>query len=471
MLDAINSIIGQVNHILWDYLLIFLLIGTGLYFTLRLKFVQFVNFGEMFRLLGEGFTGKGRTHKNQVSSFQAFCIATASRVGTGNLAGVATAIAAGGPGAVFWMWIVALVGSASAFVESLLAQLFKERGGDSFIGGPAYYIRKGLNMPWMSTLFAVVICITFGLIFNAVQANTIAQAYDAAFGVSPYIMAAILAVSTLVIIFGGVQRIAKLVGVMVPVMAILYILLAIVIIAMNIGQVPGIIKSIFTSAFGVEQVFGGGVGAAISYGVKRGLFSNEAGMGSAPNAAATAAVSHPVKQGFIQALSVFTDTIIICTCTAVVVLLYGADVGYANMAGDGIQLTQNAVNQFIGAWGGPFIAICILLFAYSSIIGNYYYSEANIRYMTKNRAVLNGFRILVGVLVVWGAVAGLDIVWNFADLTMGVMAVINIVAILLLGKLALHLYHDYKSQKAEGKNPTFHAETLPDIDKKDIECW
>ncbi len=471
MLDVINNLIGQVNHILWDYLLIFLLLGTGVYFTLKFRFIQFTNFGEMFRLLGEGFSGKGKTHKNQVSSFQAFCIATASRVGTGNLAGVATAIAAGGPGAVFWMWIVALVGSASAFVESVLAQLYKERGGDSFIGGPAFYIRKGLKMPWMSTLFAIVICITFGLIFNAVQANTIAQAYQSAFGISPYIMATLLCVVTLFVIFGGVQRIARIVGVMVPIMAILYILLAVFIIVMNIGQVPGIIKSIFASAFGFEQVLGGGVGAAISYGIKRGLFSNEAGMGSAPNAAATAAVSHPVKQGFIQALSVFTDTIIICTCTAVVVLLYGADVGYANMQGDGIQLTQSAVNQFIGAWGGPFIAICILLFAYSSIIGNYYYSEANIRYMTKSRAVLNGFRVLVGVLVVWGAVAGLDIVWNFADLTMGVMAIINIVAILLLGKLAYRLYMDYKAQKERGKNPTFNSETLPDIDKQDIECW
>ena len=471
MLETINQIIGQVNHILWDYLLIFLLLGTGLYFTLRFRFVQFTNFGEMFRLLGEGFSGKGKTHKNQVSSFQAFCIATASRVGTGNLAGVATAIAAGGPGAVFWMWIVALVGSASAFVESTLAQLYKEKGGDSFVGGPAYYIRKGLNMPWLSAIFAVVISITFGLIFNAVQANTIAQAYDTAFGVSPVLMAVILCVATLLVIFGGVQRIAKLVGIMVPIMAIFYILLAVVIIVMNIEQVPGIIKTIVSSAFGFEQVLGGGVGAAISYGIKRGLFSNEAGMGSAPNAAATAAVSHPVKQGFIQALSVFTDTIIICTCTAVVVLLYGADVGYANMEGNGINLTQNAVNQFIGAWGAPFIAICILLFAYSSIIGNYYYSEANIRYMTKSSAVLNGFRVMVGAMVVWGAVAGLDIVWNFADVTMGVMAVINIVAILLLGKLALRLYHDYQAQKRSGKNPTFKSANLPDIDKKDIECW
>ena len=322
-MEILNNWISGINDLLWSYVLIIMLLGCAFWFTFKTRFVQFRMFREMIRVLGDS-ANKAHEGEKHISSFQAFAVSLASRVGTGNLAGVATAIAVGGPGAVFWMWIIALLGSASAFVESTLAQLYKRKGKDSFIGGPAYYMRYGLGLNWMGALFAILISVTFGFAFNSVQSNTICEAMQGSFGFDPKIVGAILTVLTLVIIFGGIQRIAKVSSVLVPMMALGYVALALGIVLFNITELPTVIKLIVSSAFGWEQAVGGTVGAALMQGIKRGLFSNEAGMGSAPNVAATASVTHPVKQGLIQTLGVFTDTLLICTCTAFIILFSGA---------------------------------------------------------------------------------------------------------------------------------------------------
>jgi AGCS family alanine or glycine:cation symporter len=444
-----NEIIISINDAIWTYLLIGGLIFTGLYFTIKSRFIQFTHIKEMFRLLGEGV----KSEKGSVSSFQAFCISVAARVGTGNLAGVATAIAIGGPGAVFWMWVIALIGSVSAFVESTLAQIYKQKDGTSYIGGPAYYIDKGLNKRWMAVLFAIVISVTFGLVFNSVQSNTITLAFNATFGADRMYLGAVVTLLSVLVIFGGVQRIAKVSAVIVPVMAVAYVLLALVLVVMNISHFPAVIELIITNAFGFEEVMAGGVGAAIMQGVKRGLFSNEAGMGSAPNAAATATVPHPVNQGLIQSLGVFTDTLIICSCTAFIILVSDAPLDGSIK---GIELTQLAVSHQIGSLGNYFISICILFFAFSSIIGNYYYGEANIRFITPKRIYLNIYRVAVGAMIFFGSIASLDIVWSLADLTMAVMTLINLIAILLLRKVAMEALRDYNAQKKAGiKNPIY----------------
>lgn len=470
-----NELITQVNDALWGYVLIGVLVACGIWFTLRTKGVQFRMIGEMFRLLTdsatsgiEGLADQNKSHKH-ISSFQAFAVSVATRVGTGNLAGVATAIAVGGPGAVFWMWIIALIGSATAFVESTLAQLFKKRHNDSFIGGPAYYILNGLHSKWMAYLFAVVITITFGLSYNSIQANTICQAMQEAFGWNPLVVGLVLAALALAIVFGGIHRIANVSSVLVPIMAIGYFILVVVIILMNLEHIPHVLKVIITNAFGLEQGVGGAVGATIMNGVKRGLFSNEAGEGSAPNVAATATVSHPVKQGLIQALGVFTDTLMVCSCTAFVILISGL---YNVQELNGIALTQAALGSEIGSTGPVFIAVAILLFAFSSIIGNYYYGEANIRFMTSSNTVLTIYRIFSGgVVVVFGALASLEIVWNLGDLCMALLTACNLVAIVMLGKYVFRLLDDYRSQKRKGiKEPVFHRSQLPEIEKE-LECW
>nr|WP_302830405.1 alanine/glycine:cation symporter family protein [uncultured Bacteroides sp.] len=461
------EIINFINDLLWTYILIALLLGCAVWFTLKTRFVQFRMIKEMILLLGDS-ANKSNTEEKHISSFQAFAISIASRVGTGNLAGVATAIAVGGPGAVFWMWVIALFGASSAFVESTLAQLYKVKGKDSFIGGPAFYMRKGLKQPWMGTLFAVLITITFGFAFNSVQSNTLCAAFEGAFGFDHVIVGSIITVFTLIIIFGGVQRIAKVTSIIVPVMALGYIALALIIVLLNIQELPGVIEQIISHAFGWEQALGGGVGMALMQGIKRGLFSNEAGMGSAPNVAATAHVTHPVKQGLIQTLGVFTDTLIICTCTAFIILFSGAPLdGSAN----GVQLTQYALSNEIGSVGGIFVAVALFFFAFSSILGNYYYGEANIRYLTRRKWVLNSYRILVGGMILFGALATLDLAWSLADITMGLMALCNLIAISLLGKYAFKLLEDYRAQKRAGiKDPVFTKERLKEVEK-DIECW
>ncbi|WP_195663451.1 alanine/glycine:cation symporter family protein [Bacteroides congonensis] len=461
------TFINEINDILWTYILIIMLLGCAVWFSIRTRFVQFRMIREMIVLLSES-AGKGKHAEKHVSSFQAFAISIASRVGTGNLAGVATAIAIGGPGAIFWMWVIALLGASSAFIESTLGQLYKIRGKDSFIGGPAYYMKKGLKQPWMGMLFAVLISVTFGFAFNSVQSNTICAAAEHAFGFNHAILGGVLTILTLVIIFGGIRRIARVSSVIVPVMALGYIGLALVIVVLNIRHLPDVIALIVSHAFGWEQALAGGVGMALMQGIKRGLFSNEAGMGSAPNAAATAHVSHPVKQGLIQTLAVFTDTLLICTCTAFIILFSGAPLdGSAN----GVQLTQQALTNEIGASGSIFVAVALFFFAFSSILGNYYYGEANIRFITQRKWVLHAYRILVGGMVLFGSLATLDMVWSLADVTMALMAICNLVAILFLGKYAIRLLNDYRTQKKAGiQSPVFKKETMPDIEK-DLECW
>ena len=463
MLDFIT----QLNNALWGYLLIAALLGCGIWFTWRTRFVQFRMMGEMLRLLTDSPISTSR--EQHISSFQAFAVSVATRVGTGNLAGVATAIAVGGPGAVFWMWLIALIGAATAFVESTLSQLFKRRHSESFIGGPAYYMLHGLHSRWMSTLFAVLITVTFGLSYNSIQSNTICSAMHEAFGWEPLWTGIVLAVISLIVVFGGIHRIARVSAILVPLMAIGYFVLAVVVITMNAEQIPHVLKVIVLDAFGVQQVAGGGIGATMMIGIKRGLFSNEAGEGSAPNVAATADVSHPVKQGLIQALGVFTDTLLVCSCTAFIILFSGL---YTTPELNGIALTQAALQQEIGSWGKFFIAVAVLLFAFSSIIGNYYYGEANVRHLTGNRHVTTLYRLLSGgIFVLFGALATLEIVWSLGDLCMALLTGCNLIAIIALGRYAFRLLDDYREQKRRGiREPVFHRHQLPEIET-DVECW
>lgn len=475
-MEFLNKLILLVNDFIWTYILIAMLIVIGFYFTFRTKFVQFTNIKEMFKLLGEGTSSKDKS-KNEVSSFQAFCIGTASRVGTGNLAGVASAIAIGGPGAVFWMWLIALIGSASAFIESTLAQIYKVKDGDSFRGGPAYYMEKGLKKKWMGVIFSTLIIICFGFAFNSVQSNTITAAFNSAFGINKLFLGSLITIASAIIIFGGVKSIAKISSIIVPIMAVAYILVALFIIITNITELPSVFKMIFSNAFGVKQIIGGGIGAALLNGIKRGLFSNEAGMGSAPNAAATATVSHPAKQGLIQTLGVFTDTLIICTSTAFIVLLSSDtlvqhattnNIAIADIAG--IELTQIAVSSQVGSWGQYFIAFCIFFFAFSSIIGNYYYGETNIQFISTKKIYLYIYRILVIAMVLFGSVASMQFVWSIADVFMGLMAILNLIAIVLLGKIAIKALQDYTAQKKAGKNPVFYASSIPELGDE-VEEW
>ena len=479
-MELITNIVSSINNILWSYVLIATLIACGLWFTYKTRFVQFRMIKHMFKLLVETGGDKIKstnklTNERKISSFEAFAVSIAGRVGTGNLAGVATAIVIGGPGAVFWMWIMALIGAASAFVESTLAQMYKIKGKDSFIGGPAYYIEIGLKMKWLSVAFAIFTILTFGFAFNSVQSNTLSAAFSSAFSLDTSIVGIILTILTLLVIFGGINSIAKVSSVIVPIMAIGYVTIAIVVIVLNITELPYVIKSIISSAFGLEQAIGGAVGAAVMQGVRRGLFSNEAGMGSAPHAAATANVSHPVKQGLIQALSVFTDTLLICSCTAFIILFSGSPIdGSIN----GVQLTQFALNNEIGNVGTYFIAIILIFFVFSSILGNYYYGEANISYLTRTctssskKIVLFVYRILVALTVMAGAVMSLDLAWNISDITMGLMALCNMIGIVLLGKYAFRLLKDYRDQLKRGiKDPVFNKdEIVPEI-KDQLECW
>lgn len=467
-MEIITQFIDWANGILWTYVLVAMLIACALWFTVRCKFVQLT----MLRDIPVMF--RNCTHEEReegierISSFQAFAISIASRVGTGNLAGVAVAIALGGPGAIFWMWLIAFLGASSAFVESTLAQLYKIKGESSFIGGPAYYMSTGLKKPWMGALFSILLILTFGFAFNSLQSNTICQAFEEAFAIPPSYMGTVLTMLTVVIIFGGIQSIARVSSIIVPFMALGYIALALVVIAMNITELPAIFSTIISHAFGWEQGLAGGLGAAIQQGIRRGLYSNEAGMGSAPNVAATADVSHPVKQGKVQAISVFSDTLIICTCTAFIILADGLPSG---SDANGIKLTQAALCQQIGPWGNIAVAIAIFFFAFSSVLGNYYYGEANVLYLTKKTWVLNTYRVIVAAMVLFGSVASLSTVWNLADLFMGLMTICNLIAITLLGKYVFRLLEDYRAQKRQGIiDPVFTKDKMPDI-ADDLECW
>lgn len=465
--ELLNTAINSVQEFLWTYIVLFVVIGVALYFTIGTRFVQFRMFGEMIRLM---FHPEKRKQDgdaaHHISSFQAFIVALASRIGTGNLAGVATAISVGGPGSIFWMWLMALLVSASAFVESTLAQLYKRKGKKSFFGGPAYYMKYGLGKSWMGVLFSILIILTFGCAYNCIQGNTIAQAWQEAFDVPTWVMGVIVTALTLLVVFGGIHRIAKVSGIVVPFMAVVYFVVALGVVLFNIGTLPRVFEMIFENAFGIGQFAGGALGTIVMMGIKRGLFSNEAGEGSAPNAAATASVSHPVKQGLIQALGVFTDTLVVCSCTAFIILCSGVDYTASN----GIQLTQIALSHEIGSIGTPFIAIIIWMFAYSTIIANCYYGETNLVYFTKNRPAMFIYKLISCGCVMMGSVMSLDMAWSLSDLFMALLTMCNLTAIVLLFPKVRYLVADYTRQKREGKNPEFHRSQMPEIADQ-LEAW
>ena len=464
MTDMITQAITLLNDRFLGYVLMAALLFAGLYFTVATRFVQFVRPKEMLRLMVDK-TG-GPKEKGHISSFQAFSISTASRVGTGNIAGVAIAITAGGPGAVFWMWLIAVIGAASAFAESTLAQGYKVKTGAHFRGGPAYYMQTALGNRKLGLAFSVIITLTFAFVFNSVQSNTIAQSLATTFQIDSSLTGIVLAALTAVIIFGGLKRIAKFSAIIVPIFALGYIAITVLVVLLNLEKLPGVLGLIVSDAFSLRNVAGGALGATIMTGARRGLFSNEAGMGSAPNAAATANISHPVKQGYVQAFSVFIDTLVICSCTAFIVML----TDYQSFQGlEGIALTQKALTQEIGSFGDYFISASVLLFAFTSIIGNYYYGQANVEFLTRNRLVMALFRTGVSVMVLLGAVLQLKLVWNMADLFMTIMALMNIYAILRLRRQVLDVLADYRRQKDQGQEPQFNPANVPSV--KHADAW
>lgn len=451
-MEIIAGFIAELSNFLYSYILIALLIGAGLFFTLRCGFVQLRLFPEALRLIAER-----NPNQYAVSSFQALMISTASRVGVGNIAGVATAIAVGGAGAIFWMWLTAVIGSASAFVESTLAQVYKVRDGRAFRGGPSYYIEKALGLRWLGVLFSVSLIACFAYGFNTLQANTIVSALSYYVGDNRQahaVIGVILAVGTGYVIFGGQKKIAFMTSVIVPLMATIYLGIGLIVFVMNLGSVPGVFKLIFTQAFDFQSIFGGFAGSAVMMGIKRGLFSNEAGMGSAPNAAASAHVSHPAKQGLVQMLSVFIDTIIICSTSAFIILLSGVETSGLRA----MPLVQAAVSSQFGPIGIVVITVSIFFFGFSSIIGNYYYTESNMYYIRGRSTSLIIFRSTVVAAVFLGSLAGYDFAWDLADVLMGFMTIVNIIAILLLSGIAVRVLRDYQAQRRAGKNPVFLAE-------------
>lgn len=462
-MEVLSDFLDAFDGWMYTYLLFILLVAAGIYFTLRTKFVQFRLLKESFRVITE----KKHDEKG-VSSFQSMMISTASRVGTGNIAGVSTAICLGGAGAVFWMWLMAILGGATAFVESTLAQVYKVKKGDEFRGGPAYYIQTALKNRKLGILFAIFLILCFAYGFNGLQAYNVRSAMEFYFPgskVVPIVIGLVLAVLTAIVIFGGVKRIGFITSGLVPVMAILYILMALIVVFSNVFAIPDMFRTIFAQAFDFKAIFGGFTGSCMMLGIKRGLFSNEAGMGSAPNAAASANVSHPVKQGLVQMLSVFLDTIVICSATALMLLLSG--VGPTADAA-GMPYVQVAVNSRFGSLGILIITIAIFLFAFSSLVGNYYYTESNLRFIKDHDALLFAFRCTAVVWIFVGAQMNLVMAWSLADILMGFMAIVNIFAIFFLGHIAIDAMQDYIRKKAKGENPTFKAS---DIGLTDTECW
>ncbi len=465
----INHILTEINNFLYTYPLLFLLVGTGIWFSLRTRLVQVRFLREAFRVLGE--KAEEEEGKKQVSSFQALMISTASRVGTGNIAGIATAIAAGGAGAVFWMWLMAVIGGASAFVESTLAQVYKTKDGKDFRGGPSYYMERALGRRWLGVLFSVLLIICFAYGFNGLQSFNMSSSLEYyipgySHTVYPVLVGAVLAAATGLVIFGGVHRIGFITSVIVPIMAGGYLLMGLFTVVTRITELPHVFSMIFSQAFDLQAFAGGMAGSAVVIGIKRGLFSNEAGMGSAPNAAASASVSHPAKQGLVQVISVFIDTLLICSATAMMLLLSGVE-GVSGKL-DGIPFVQQAISANVGSWGIHFITLSIFAFAFSSLVGNYYYAESNILFIKNNKKLLFVFRITCLLAVFLGAQADFSMMWNIADITMGFMASVNIIAILLLGNIAVRVLKDYEKQRKEGKNPVFKAE---EAGIENTECW
>ena len=461
IMETLNAVINQVNTILWSYILIVLLIGLGLYFTFRTGFIQIRLLVDMVRLLAEGVGT--RRMGNQISSFQAFCVSTASRVGVGNIAGVAIAIVLGGPGAIFWMWMVAIVGSATGFVESTLAQIYKiPRGKWTFHGGPAYYIQNVLHMPNLAKLFSLLLMTTFALVYNSLQANTITLSLHTAFGWDRTIVGVVVSILIALVICGGAHFVARVAEMLVPVMAGAYLLIALIVVIMNFGQLPSVFALIVSNAFAPQAAVAGGFGACVMNGIKRGLFSNEAGEGSVPNAAATAYVTHPVKQGLIQAFGVYVDTLLICSASAALVLLSGVyEIGGKVT---GIELIQNCLAAEVGSWAIVFIGVMIMMFAFSSLVGNYYYGEINLAFLTQSKTALYIFRAAVVAMTMFGSIASLPLVWNLADLFMAFLATTNLYAISRLFPFAKIALNDYEKQRAEGMDPDFDPHILPSLD-------
>lgn len=459
----INEGLSSLNDFLYSFILIFLLVSAGIYFTIKTRFIQIRMLPEGIRLIME----KGHS-KESVSSFQALMISTASRVGTGNIAGVATALAAGGAGAIFWMWLMAWIGAASAFIESTLAQVYKSKDGLHFRGGPAYYMEKALGKRWLGILFAILLIACFSFGFNALQAYNVSEALQYYVSkensmLASLIVGLVLAFLMALVVFGGTKRIGFISSVLVPFMAILYIMLGLLITLKNIQMLPHVFHQIFSEAFNVQAVFGGFSGSCVMYGIKRGLFSNEAGMGSAPNASAAAHVTHPVKQGLVQTISVFIDTLLICTTTAMMLLIFGTDTGVSGMV-----YVQQAIYAQVGEIGIHFITISIFFFAFSSLIGNYCYAQSNLMFIKDDKRLMFGFRIISVLVVLAGAMSNFDTIWNLADVLMGFMAIVNIISILSLSKIAIRCLNDYENQKKQNIDPVFDPQKL---NIENTECW
>lgn len=456
-----------LNDILWGKILIALLITIGIGFTVASRFVQFRYFGRMFRILSASQAFKHDKH-GHLSSFQALVLSVAGRVGGGNIAGVAVAITLGGPGAIFWMWVVGMMGMATSFLECTLAQAYKQAEPDgTYRGGPAHYIARGLgkNWKWLAAIYSVLLLVTFGFCFTALQSYAVATSVGDAFGVPVFYTGIALAMIVGMIVFGGVKRIAKVAEVLVPIMAGGYLLIAFVVLGMNFDRIPDVITLIVKSAFGLEPLVGGGIGAAILMGVKRGLFSNEAGLGSAPNVAAVAYVPHPANQGIVQSFSVFIDTLVICSATAFIILLSGVYDPSSGASVEGVALTQSALADHVGDWGRIFVSIALLLFGFSTILYNYYLGENSLNFFsTENQNLFNGFRVLIIGLVCWGSTTDLSTIFGFADVTMGLLALANLIALVLLVKPGLRIMRDFDDQVAEGVDqPVFDASRFSDM--------
>jgi AGCS family alanine or glycine:cation symporter len=456
-----------INDFLSGKVLIVLIVGLGSYFTIRSRFVQLRHFFHMFAVFRDSL----RSSSGQLSSFQALMLSLAGRVGAGNIAGVGIAVTLGGPGAVFWMWVTALVGMSSSFFECSLGQLYKRCDSEGqFRGGPSYYIQHGLGHRGWGMVMAVLLLVTFGFAFNGLQSHAVTHSLNNAFGIDATYSGIGLAVLLGLVFIGGIKRIAAVADLLVPVKTLIYIAVTIYVIVLQFDHVPAMLATIVKSAFGLDQAFGGLIGSAIVMGVKRGVFANEAGLGSAPNVAAVAQVEHPVAQGVVQAFSVFLDTFVICTCTALLILLSGFYT--PGFEGDGIALTQNSLAAVVGEWGRMFISVALALFVFTSILYNYYLGENSLRFILgENRKALIGYRALVLALILWGAVENLSTVFAFADITMTLLAFVNLIALALLFKVGMRVLRDYDDQRKAGiKTPVFDSSKFADLDI-DLKAW
>lgn len=449
MMQTFESFIDVLNDYLYSFLLTGTLVCCSIYFTVRSRCLQLRMFGEMCHLLVHREPTPNRHH---ITPLQAFLVSLAGRVGTGNIAGVAIALTAGGPGAVVWMWVIALIASATAFWEGTLAQLYKQQRERGFVGGPAYYMHYGLGRRHFSHIFALMSTVSLGLVCNSVHSNTVCLAFEEGYGIQPPMMGILLSAAALIIFIGGLHRIVIVCSYIVPAMALGYVALSLYVVFTHITTLPDVLYQMFAEAFGLQQAIGGGIAAAFVQGVKRGLYSNEAGWGTAPNVAATASTSHPVKQGLIQAVGVFVDTLIICSCTAFIILLSEETLTTGT---NGIQLTQRALAAEVGQWSVSFVAFAVLLFAMSTLLSNYYYGENNLRYLTKSRRVRYAYLLVATAMVMAGSLLSFGLIWSLADLVMALMTFMNLYALVRLTPRTLALLRHYQRQRQQNGDPHF----------------